>query len=162
MDVIVILFTWLHLLSAVIWVGGIIFILYIAIPSSRQALGTDAGKLMGGISKRFTPAANYSILLIVATGIALTLIKAHFNGAFFDDVTQSAALYLKYLLASVMIAVHFYRGLVLAPKITRAEPSQKLRLQNISMNLVKVNLWAGLVILALSAAVRTASSGSHS
>lgn len=153
MDLISILFTWLHLLAAVIWVGGIIFILYIAIPSSRQALGPEAGKLMGEISRKFTPFANYSILLIVITGIVLTWIKGYFSGSASFEGAQSITLYLKYLLALIMIGIHFYRGLVLAPKITTAEPSQKPFLQKISLNLVKVNLWSGVIIFLLSVAI---------
>ena len=77
MDLIVILSGWLHLLSTVIWVGGIIFILYIAIPSSRQVSGPDAGRLMGEMSGRFTPFANYSILLLVVTGVVLSWSKGY-------------------------------------------------------------------------------------
>lgn len=152
MDIVSIFSAWLHLLAAVIWVGGIIFILYIAIPSSRQALGPEAGKLMGEISRKFTPFANYSILLIVITGVVLTWIKG-FSGSASSEGAQSTALYLKYLLALLMIGIHFYRGLVLAPKITAAEPSQKPFLQKISLNLVKVNLWSGVIILLLSVAI---------
>lgn len=155
MDSIEILFAWLHLLGAVIWVGGIIFILYIAIPSSRQVLGPDAGKLMGEVSKRFTPVANYSILAIVIAGIVLTWKKGLWGGSFYFEGPQSIILFLKYLLALIMIGIHFYRGLVLAPRITAAEPSQKPWLQKISLNLVKVNLWLGVIILLLSAAIRS-------
>ncbi|MBI5587711.1 MAG: DUF4149 domain-containing protein [Deltaproteobacteria bacterium] len=154
MDIIAILFTWLHLLSVVIWVGGIIFILYIAIPSSRQALGPEAGKLMGEISKKFTPVANYSILLIVITGVVLTWIKGYFSGSASFEGAKSITLYLKYLLALIMIGIHFYRGLVLAPKITMAEPMQKPTLQKQSLGLVKANLWIGVIILLLSVAMR--------
>ena len=37
---------WLHLIATVIWIGGITFILFIAIPSAKQVLGVEAGKLM--------------------------------------------------------------------------------------------------------------------
>lgn len=150
MDLMAILFSWLHLLSAVVWLGGIIFILYIAIPSSRQALGPEAGKLMGEISKRFTPVANYGILSLVITGVALTWSRGYFQGSSFSQSVPPFTISLKYLLALVMIGIHFYRGLVLAPKITAAEPVQKPALQRRSLDLVKVNLWLGVTILLLS------------
>ncbi|MBI5643557.1 MAG: CopD family protein [Deltaproteobacteria bacterium] len=155
MDLIAIFFNWLHLLSAVIWVGGIVFILYIAIPSSRQALGPNAGKLMGEISERFTPVANYSILSLVITGVLLTWIKGYFRGSASFESAQSTTLYLKYLLALLMIGIHFYRGLVLASKITAAESARKPALQKRSLNLVIVNLWLGLIILLLSVIMRS-------
>ena len=46
---------WLHLTTTVVWIGGIAFILFIAIPSAKQVLGADAGKLMGEISKDLLP-----------------------------------------------------------------------------------------------------------
>lgn len=150
MDLTISFFTWLHLLSAVIWVGGIIFILYIAIPSSRQVLGPEAGKLMGEVSKRFSPVANYSILLLVVTGVALTWLKGYFQGSFLFESVQPFTITLKYLLALSMIGIHFYRGLLLAPKIAKAEPSQRPALQKRSLSLVKVNLWLGVLILLLS------------
>lgn len=153
MDLISILFTWLHLLAAVTWLGGIIFILYIAIPSSRQALGPEAGKLMVEVSKRFTPFANNSILLIVITGVVLAWIKGYFSGSASFEGAKSSILYLKYLFALIMIGMHFYRGLVLAPKISMAAPAQKPLLQKISLNLVKINLLLGIIILLLSVSV---------
>lgn len=150
MDIVSILSAWLHLLAAVIWVGGIIFILYIAIPSSRQALGPEAGKLMGEVSRKFSPLANYSILVIVITGALLIWTRGYFSGSGTSEGAQPLALYLKILLALGMIIIHFYRGLVLAPKINSAEPSRKPSLQKISLNLVKVNMWAGVGILLLS------------
>src|SRR4030065_791572 len=71
---------WLHLIATVVWIGGIAFILFIAIPSAKQVLGADAGKLMGEISKRFTPIANYSIILLLVTGATLTTANKQFLG----------------------------------------------------------------------------------
>jgi uncharacterized membrane protein len=73
---------WLHLVATVIWIGGITFILFIAIPTAKQVLGAEAGKLMGGISKRFTPFWwNYSVLKSCvdnpSTGNVTLLIRLH-------------------------------------------------------------------------------------
>ncbi len=88
-ELILVTFYWIHLIATVIWIGGIIFILFIAIPSSKQVLG--------------------------------------------------------------MVVVHFYRGLALAPRITRtASATKKATLQKLSINLVKVNLGLGLLVLSLS------------
>lgn len=131
---------WLHLIATVIWIGGITFILFIAIPTAKQVLGVESGKLMGEISKRFTPLANYSIIFIVITGTVLT----SFN-------KWTWVLSIKHVLVLGMVVVHFYRGLVLAPKITRTEtPSEKASLQKLSLNLVKVNFCLGMAVLLFS------------
>lgn len=60
-------------------------------------------------------------------------------------------LIMKHVLVFVMVAVHFYRGLVLAPKIARTETvSEKTLLQKLSLNLVKVNFCLGVMVLLLS------------
>ena len=151
MDLISILFTWLHLLAAVIRVGGIIFRLYIAIPSSRQALGPAAGKLMGEISKRFTPLANYSIVFLIVTGLVLTWFNKQFSGIGNFGTDWTLTLTLKHVLVLGMVIVHFYRGLVLSSKIVKTESiAEKASLQKLSLNLVKVNFCAGLLVLLLS------------
>jgi uncharacterized membrane protein len=151
-EFIVTLSSWLHLLSTVVWLGGIIFILFIAIPSSRQVMGAESGKLMGEISKRFTPLANYSILLLVVTGILLTGSNEKFSGIGSLENKWTLIISLKHVIVSVMIAIHFYRGLLLIPKIGKTEPStEKKSLQKKSLNLVKANLFFGVLVLLLSA-----------
>ncbi|HDK42652.1 MAG TPA: hypothetical protein ENG87_04680 [Candidatus Pacearchaeota archaeon] len=143
---------WVHLLATVIWIGGIIFILFIAIPSSKQVMGAESGKLMGEISKRFTPLANYSILLLVVTGILLTVLSKQFSGFGSLGNKWISIMSLKHVIVSVMIAIHFYRGLLLIPKIGKTESSiEKKALLKISLNLVKVNFFFGILVLLLSA-----------
>jgi uncharacterized membrane protein len=145
------IFYWLHLFATVTWIGGITFILFVAIPSSRQVLGAEASKLMGEISKRFTPLANYSIILLVATGIALTVLNEQFSGIRIFRNNWSLVLSLKHILVLGMVVVHFYRGLVLTPKIGKTESvTKKTSLQKLSLNLVKVNFVLGVIVLLLS------------
>jgi hypothetical protein len=61
---------------------------------------------------------------------------------------------LKSLLVAVMIIIHFYRGLILNPKIERlsgqVENPQVVRLRKYSSNLVKTNLALGVAVLLVS------------
>src|SRR4030066_2236628 len=79
-EIILVVSYWLHLIATVIWIGGITFILFIAIPSTKQVLGAESGKLMGEISKRFTPVANSRIILSIVTGAVLTAVNKEFSG----------------------------------------------------------------------------------
>jgi uncharacterized membrane protein len=142
---------WIHLVATVLWIGGILFIIFIAIPSSKQVLGAESGKLMGEISKRFTPLANYSIVLLFVSGIVLAGLNKQFSVVRTLESNWTMALTLKLVLFFSMTAIHFYRGLVLAPKIMRtATQTEKAALQNLSINLVKVNLTLGFSVLLLS------------
>jgi len=145
---------WLHLIATVIWIGGIAFILFIAMPSARQVMGADAGKLMGDVSKRFTPVANCSIALLVLTGATMALLDKKFTSSPILDNNWIIILAAKHILVFTMIIIHFYRGLILTPKIMITESkSRKDSLQNISINLVKTNFGLGLMVLLLSAII---------
>ncbi len=141
----------LHLIATVIWIGGIIFILFIAIPSAKQILGAEAGKLTGEISKRFTPIANYSIIFLLVTGVALTGLNKQFSGIGAFENNWTLILTVKHILVFGMAVVHFYRGLVITSKIARTESTtEKTSLQRLSLNLVKVNFCLGVLVLLLS------------
>ena len=142
---------WLHSIATVVWIGGIAFILLIVIPSAKQVLGVEAGKLMGDISKRFTPIANYSIIVLFITGAVLAALNKQFSGIGNFSNGWSSGLIVKHVLVLGMAAVPFYRGLILAPKIAKTEPAaEKASLQKLSLNLVKVNFCLGLMVLLFS------------
>lgn len=142
---------WLHSIATVIWLGGIFFILFIALPSAKQVLGGEASKLMGEISKKFTPIANYCIIILIITGAVLAAVNKQFLGIGNLGNSWSLGLIVKHVSVLGMVVVHFYRGLVLAPKITRTESaSEKASLQKLSLNLVKVNFFLGLIVLLFS------------
>ncbi|MBI3752607.1 MAG: CopD family protein [Deltaproteobacteria bacterium] len=142
---------WIHLIATVVWIGGIIFILFIAMPSAKQVLGSEAGRLMGEISKSFTPIANYSIVALLVTGAALTALNKQFSGIGNFGNNWTLVLILKHFLVLGMVVVHFYRGLALTHKIAKTESSaEKISLQKLSLNLVKLNFFLGLIVLMLS------------
>lgn len=146
--------TWIHLSSAVVWIGGIFFILFVALPVAKRTL-EQPGKFMGAIGKKFVPMANISILLIFITGIFISLSSHTFSDFASLNSPWSQTLFAKVLTALVMASIHFYRGLVLTPKIERltAEgsfPEDIKRLQRLSLNLVKTNFILGTVVLFLT------------
>lgn len=142
---------WIHLVASAVWIGGIFFILFVAIPGARETL-EQPGKLMGALSKRFVPLANISIILILVTGILMSFSNHSFSEITSLGSSRSQLLSVKIMLALIMTGIHFYRGLVLAPKIMRLTadggPSEKVSgLQRLSLNLVKVNFLLGLTVL---------------
>jgi len=153
-DIAVITGYWLHLGAALFWIGGIAFILFIALPSSKKIMGSDSGRIMGEIAGRFGPLANWCILILITTGVALTALSSRYEGAIPPENSWTVVLLVKVALVSVMVAIHFFRGLVLSRIITRTEDdSRKSVLQKLSLDLVKVNLALGTVILLLSSAM---------
>lgn len=141
---------WAHLLAAVFWIGGIMFILFIALPASTVKAQSGGKEVMGAIAKRFGPLANWCIYILIATGAVMTW---GMRPAYLDNIRDIWTLVFvsKMFPVSIMFAIHFFRGLVLSRMIDRTEPGTgKARLQKLSLNLVKVNLSLGLLVFLLS------------
>ncbi len=142
---------WIHLLAAVCWIGGIIFILFIALPASASKAESGGKEVMGEIAKRFGPLANWCIYILIATGAVMAWSMRPVLMENSRDIWVWVFAF-KMLPVSVMVAIHFFRGLVLSGMIDRKEPGTgKARLQKLSLDLVKVNLSLGLLVLLLSA-----------
>lgn len=153
-EILLTIFTWVHMLSTVIWIGGIFFILFVALPVAKQTL-EQPGKLMAAVSKRFIPLANISIILIILSGIGI-VVSSHnpFNLIKFSNLWTST-LFIKILIVLMMVCIHFYRGLLLTPKITRlttegGHSEQIEKLQKLSLNLVRTNFVLGIIVLLLT------------
>lgn len=153
-ELLLIVTTWVHLLSAVVWIGGIFFILYVALPVANKNLD-QPGKIMGPLSKRFVPLANAGIFLIIATGIIMSIASHEFTDIIRLSGPRTQSLVIKILLAATMTSIHFYRGLFLTSKIARltaegGHPEKVRKLQKVSLNLVKVNFFLGVTVLFLT------------
>lgn len=153
-ELLLIVTTWVHLISAVVWIGGIFFILYVALPAAKQAI-EQPGKIMGPISKRYVPMANISIVLIIVSGIIMSFASHNVSGLIALSSLWTQSLFVKVLIVCLMACIHFYRGLLLTPGIARltsegghAERIEKL--QRLSLTLVNVNFILGTVVLLLT------------
>jgi uncharacterized membrane protein len=142
---------WLHLVASVVWLGGITFIIFVAIPSAKQVLGKEAAKLLGEVSKKFTRLANFSILALVITGALVMALGGQPTEPKPLGSGWPLALITKLALVFGMVTIHFFRGLVLAPKIQRATAeADRQALAKLSLDLVKVNWGLGMLVLLFS------------
>ena len=154
---ILVLSHFIHVIGTVIWIGGILMTLFVILPGSKTALESPAvaGKLMKEIAKRFTPIANISIILIIVTGIIMYFYDKNYS--YFSDLENrwNMVIALKHVFFAIMVIIHFYRGLILNPKIERfsSQPNEKQtsKLKKISLDLVKINFALGIIVLLLTA-----------
>jgi len=140
----------LHIMGAIIWIGGILMILLVVLPGAKSLESAAmTGRLMKEVARRFTPLANLSIFILAATG-TLLLFYDH-NLSIFQD-SQGVLLAAKIFLVSGMVIIHFYRGLLLNPRIEKLSPqdSQTAKLKKFSLNLVKTNFALGIAVLVLT------------
>jgi uncharacterized membrane protein len=146
----------IHVMGTIVWIGGLLMTLLVILPGSKAALESQpmVGKLMKEVAKRFTPLANISILLLIATGIIIFFYDKNYTSFLDFENRWNVMLALKHFFVVTMIIIHFYRGLILNPKIERfsspLNEKQTSRLKKISLDLVKVNLALGIIVLLLT------------
>ncbi len=147
----------IHVMGTVVWIGGILMTLLVILPSSKAALESApmVGKLMKEVAKRFTPLANISILMLIATGIIIFYYDKNFTSFLDMENRWNVLIALKHFLVAIMIVIHFYRGLILSQKIEKSTSNpneeQPARLKKLSLDLVKVNFALGGIVLLLTA-----------
>ncbi len=154
----------LHLLATVVWIGGIWMILLVILPGARTSLQSApmTGKLMKEITGRFTPMANISIIVLIITGVIIGYYGKNVTNPFDFYNSWTPIMLVKHLLVALMVVIHFYRGLLLGPKIGKLSArlnesteastlsAQVAKMQKFSLNLVKINLALGLMVLFLT------------
>lgn len=147
----------LHILGTVVWIGGILMVILVILPSAKSSLEATPmiGKLMKEVTQRFTLLANMSIFVMIGTGIIIFYYDKNYTSILSQMNTWNVVISLKFLSVAVMVVIHFYRGLILNPKIakssTQANDTQTNRLKKFSLDLVKTNFALGIIVLMLAA-----------
>lgn len=145
----------LHLLATTLWIGGMLVNRLIFLPSIREALEPkDIGKLMSYVMKRFRIMVYASIVMLVITGISMTLFNNNYSGPLVFDNTWSIILLIKHTAIAMLILLAVYSFEILAPKVGRLGvkgPSPELvNLQKTQMTLITIGIILGLIILILT------------
>lgn len=107
-----------HLLFAVIWIGGMIFMNLVLMPSLNSVDPNERGKLFGQIAKRFTIVAWGSTILLLITGIFKTPTGMLFN----LSTDYGMMITFKHILFLIMMIFGSIITFVKAPKIRKFAP----------------------------------------
>ena len=146
----------LHLLSAVIWVGGMFFAYMILRPVAGQQLEPPQRlSLWAGVFKKFFPIVWLSVVLLPLTGY--NLIFSNWGGF------STAPLYVHIMNGLGIVMILIYMHVFFAPykKLAQAVaiqdwPTGGQKLNQIRL-LIAVNLTIGLIVISLAALGRYSS-----
>jgi uncharacterized membrane protein len=159
---------WLHMLATVVWIGGLTALALLVVPAARQALEPEAyADLLESLQRRLDPVGWFCLAALVATGMFQMSANPNYEGLLAIANRWAVAILIKHLLFLVMIGLSAYSTWVLFPQMRRAalrlakSPSDDgaqaaARLQRQEINLMRLNLALGILILALTAAARVA------
>ncbi len=114
--------TWLHLVAAVLWMGGVLTLLYIVWPELKSALGFSSARtrIAYGVVRRFTWVFLTCIVVLIASGIYMMREDENYLGILDFRNTWSKLLVFKHALFVVMVAAAIYIGFVVNPRIGRS------------------------------------------
>lgn len=151
-----------HLIATVLWVGGLVTMTVLVWPATKRALADTPGAmtLLELIRKRFTPLANFSLVVLIFTGFIQMSGDSNYDGLMVFDNDWSRAILLKHIAIFGMVLC----GLLLQFRVTPAmerislllergkgDPAEYERLQKQEQRLTWVNAGLGIFVLAFTA-----------
>ncbi len=151
---------YVHLLSAVVWVGGMLFLALVAVPVLRGLPDRPRAELVARMGERFRPVAWTCIALLVLTGV----VNLAYRGVTWESVVTGQlwespfgrvlAWKLGFVAAAVLLsALHdFYLGPASTRLLRQGNPDgrQALRLRRQAAWVGRASALFALVILALA------------
>ena len=147
----------LHLLATATWIGGMIYSIFVLMPSLKAIGPPQRGQLMGVVGKRFSFFAWGSVVVLLITGYLKTP-----EGMMFDaSTTYGRILLLKHLVILLMIIFGIFISLVIVPKLGKLAPKageppapEFLKTQKQLPVFAVTNVILGIVVLLLVALLR--------
>jgi uncharacterized membrane protein len=155
---------WLHLLAAIFWVGGQLFLVLVVLPVLRQQVA-EAGRvrIVAQIGRRFAMLSAVALAVLIVTG-PLNAIDHGLSWSILRDTEWGHVLIAKVVLVLIMLvltAVHgayFGRRLEQLNAAAAQDPENIARrraLQRQSVRLSAANLLLNLAIVGLAAWLAT-------
>jgi uncharacterized membrane protein len=146
----------LHVLAAVVWVGGVIFIGAVAMPVTSE-LGRGGREALRRVARRFRPIGWTALGVLVATGCAF-LYRWGATWETLGDLSffrapHARLLGYKLLFVGVMLVVSFVHDFMVGPRAAQAEhgstSARRLRTAAAALGAATGGLVLAIVILAV-------------
>jgi copper resistance protein D len=153
-----ILLAWVHVLAAVAWIGGMMFLSLILVPVIRRgSFGADRRALFQTLARRFRITVWTSIVVLVATGPLLVSSK---TGSLVEPEGWRSILTMKLWLVALLVLVSAAHDFWLGPlvgRLRREAPDTPglgdQMLINFSSLVVRLGLVLALAVLFLAVAL---------
>lgn len=150
---------WIHLLATIVWLGGIIVMVFIAWPALQQ--GSLAANQWLNIQRRSVPWINASLVILLITGFYQMTNDPNYNGFLSVDSTWAWAILLKHIAYGVMVIITVVVQASLYPAINRLSllaekrpelaAAERAKLQRREIRLLRLNLLCAVIVLLFTA-----------
>jgi putative copper resistance protein D len=105
-----------HLLGAVVWVGGTVALVFVAVPSAQRLQGEERARVLRDFGRRWRPIGWSALGVAIATGVALA-----WRDGVFDTAPQRVdwVVTIKGALVGLLLAGAYLHDFVLGPGLAR-------------------------------------------
>jgi putative copper resistance protein D len=155
---------WLHLLAAIFWVGGQLFLVLVVMPVLKQELGeADRVRIAARTGRRFARISAAALGVLLVTG-PLNAIDHGVSWSILANTEWGHILVVKVLLVLIMLVLTAVHGAYFGRKLEQlaaaavADPSAAARraaLQRQSVRVSATNLLLNIAIVGLAAWLAT-------
>ena len=155
----------LHLIATVVWIGGLATMALDVWPGLRRAINDDEAfaRAVEAIDRRFRPLANFSLVVLILTGLVQMNANKNYKGFLSFDNLWAQAILLKHAAIAGMIAVGALLQFGVQPALQRSamlaaagvsNEREAATLRRRMARLGRVNLALGVLVLVLTAIAR--------
>lgn len=146
---------WLHILAAMAWVGGMIFLVAVIVPMLRRPDTRErASEIMQLAGRRFRTVGWISFAVLVVTGVFNVLHRGfRFEDFFTGDVFLGRwghALATKLVLVAIVLSMSAVHDFWLGPKAAEGGPEARERFRKIASIMGRVTFAFALAIVAVA------------
>lgn len=158
---------WLHMLATVLWIGGLVMLALVVIPSARKTVPADAySAFLGQVQSRLQSIGWFSLAVLGLTGMFQMSSSPFYNGFLAIDNTWSWAILIKHLAIGLMVLFSIYATWGITPALRRlallqsagknVDSARLAQLHARELLLLRLNLVVSVIVLALTAIARSA------
>lgn len=154
---------WLHMLATVVWIGGLVSLVYLVLPAAQRILDPKTyASLLESIQHRLDPIGWFCLVILTGTGMFQMSASPNYQGFLAIDNRWAVAIMLKHIVILFMVGASAYLTWGLLPSLRRmalklaqgkAAPDVA-RLQRQNKRLLQLNLLLSIIVLALTALAR--------
>lgn len=151
-----------HLIATVVWIGGLVTLVILVWPETRRLLETNPALygLLARIRQRFFPLTNFSLAVLIVTGLLQMTADTNYDGMMTFDNEWSRVMLLKHIAIGGMMLCGIVLQFWVAPALERAsllaerskgDPAEWERLRRNEVRLTWANVMLGMLVLAFTA-----------
>jgi uncharacterized membrane protein len=151
-----------HLIATIIWLGGLALLVLLVWPEARRVLSENPSlyAFLNRLRKRFYPLTNFSLVVLVITGVIQMPADPNYEGLLDFSNDWSRLILLKHIAVIGMVVCGLAIQFVIVPALERTslllergkgDPAEYERLRRREVRLTWVNVVLALLVLACTA-----------